>query len=145
MFFIKEFLINDYDENFNKLLKQLTESNFNKTIFLNAYKNLSAQKKIFVVKNNDNDTIATGSILLEQKFTHNFSKVAHIEDIVVLKSYRGRGIGKLLINFLVKFAEKNNCYKVILNCDEKNINFYKKLGFSKKNVEMSYYFFKKQI
>ncbi len=144
MFFIKDFFIKDYDENFNKLLKQLTESNFNKTKFLNVYKNLSHQKKIFIVKNNDNDTIATGSILLEQKFTHNFSKVAHIEDIVVLESYRGRGIGKLLINFLVKFAEKNNCYKVILNCDEKNINFYKKLGFSKKNVEMSYYF-KKQI
>ena len=140
MFFIKDFFIKDYDENFNKLLKQLTESNFNKTKFLNVYKNLSPQKKILIVKNNDNDTIATGSILLEQKFTHNFSKIAHIEDIVVLESYRGRGIGKLLINFLVKFAEKNNCYKVILNCDEKNINFYKKLGFSKKNVEMSYYF-----
>lgn len=54
---------------------------------------------------------------------------AYIEDVVVEKKFRKKGIGKSLINFLLKYAQKKKCYKVILEYSKKNINFYRSLGF----------------
>lgn len=39
------------------------------------------------------------------------------------------GIGKRLIDYLVKEAKQKKFYKVVLNCEEKNIFFYRKSGF----------------
>ena len=81
-----------------------------------------------------------GSILIEQKIIHNMGKVAHIEDIVIDKNYRKMGLGSKMINKLKKIAKDNNCYKIILNCNEKLITYYEKYGFSQKNVQMAIYF-----
>ena len=37
-------------------------------------------------------------------------------------------------------AKERNCYKVILDCDEKISNVYKSNGFEIKNIQMSKYF-----
>jgi glucosamine-phosphate N-acetyltransferase len=66
--------------------------------------------------------------------------VGHIEDIIVDKEFRGNGYGKYIINYLIKYAKNNNCYKIILNTDEKNLKFYQKCGFKKTNIEMGIYF-----
>jgi len=31
------------------------------------------------------------------------------------------------------------CYKIILDCSEKNVPFYEKCGFKKKEVQMAFY------
>ena len=59
-----------------------------------------------------------------------------IEDVVVKENQRGKGIGKLLVNNLIEKAKKNNCDKIILSSSEKNLKFYKKLGFQKNEFEM---------
>ena len=59
-----------------------------------------------------------------------------IEDVVVKENQRGKGIGKLLVNNLIEKAKKNNCDKIILSSSEKNLKFYKKLGFKKNEFEM---------
>jgi glucosamine-phosphate N-acetyltransferase len=41
---------------------------------------------------------------------------------------------------LKEIARKEGCYKVILNCAEKNEEFYKKCGFQRKEIQMAYYF-----
>ncbi len=78
------------------------------------------------------------TILIEPKIIHNGSYVGHIEDVVVNKTHRGLGIGKMLINYGLKVAKENGCYKVILDCDESNVEFYKKSGFKQKGVCMRY-------
>ena len=65
--------------------------------------------------------------------------VGHIEDIVVDKNIRGSGLGRIIIEHLVNFGFKNNCYKIILDCSEKNKKFYEKLGFQKKEIQMVNY------
>jgi GNAT superfamily N-acetyltransferase len=45
-----------------------------------------------------------------------------------------------VIEQLKSIAKAQGCYKVILDCDEKNQGFYEKLGFKKKEVQMAYYF-----
>ena len=45
-----------------------------------------------------------------------------------------------MIEYLVNKSEKLGCYKVILDCDEKNVGFYEKCKFEKKGVQMANYF-----
>jgi glucosamine-phosphate N-acetyltransferase len=66
-------------------------------------------------------------------------KVAHIEDVVVDKEYRSHGLGKLLIQDGIKIANREKCYKIILDCEEKNVGFYEKCGFEKKGIQMAKY------
>lgn len=54
---------------------------------------------------------------------------AYIEDVVVEKEYRKKGIGKSLINILFKYAKKKSCYKIVLESKKKNINFYRSCGY----------------
>ena len=65
---------------------------------------------------------------------------AHIEDVVVDSTVRGKGLGKLIITKLVELAEAAGCYKVVLDCSEANVGFYKKCGFEQKEVQMACYF-----
>ena len=45
-----------------------------------------------------------------------------------------------IIDQLKHLAKRSGCYKVILDCAEKNVGFYEKLGFVKKEIQMALYF-----
>ena len=98
---------------------------------------------IFIIMHN-NIVIGSGTIIIEQKIIHGFGKVGHIEDIVISNEYQGQGLGRKLINFLILKAKENNCYKVILGCNDDKVNFYKKTlsnkeGEIKISNQISYY------
>ena len=59
-----------------------------------------------------------------------------IEDVVIDSNYRGKGLGKLLINYLIKFSKTLDSDKLILNSKESNTKFYEKLGFKKNETQM---------
>jgi glucosamine-phosphate N-acetyltransferase len=82
------------------------------------------------------EIVAAGTVLIERKFIHGVSKVGHIEDIVVNKNYRGQNLGKWIIEQLKDIGKAVGCYKIILDCSEKNIPFYEKCGFKHKEYEM---------
>jgi glucosamine-phosphate N-acetyltransferase len=133
---------NDYSNEYFNLLGQLTEVDSDKITynnFLEFINQLNDNHQIIVIED-DNKIIASGTLLIENKIIHGISKVGHIEDIVVDKNIRGLGLGKKIINYLTELANKNNCYKVILNCKESNCGFYEKCGFEKKELEMVKYF-----
>lgn len=94
--------------------------------------------KIFVAKYND-AIIGTITVIVEPKFIHDLSKVAHIEDVVVDVAYRSHGVGSLLMKKAIETSKNMGCYKIILDCAEKNIEFYKKFGFNVKEVQMTRY------
>lgn len=80
--------------------------------------------------------IGTGSIFIETKFLHGGGKVAHIEDVAVDADYKCSGIGKLIMELLIKIAKDAKCYKVILDCSPSVVGFYEKLGFKKHEYQM---------
>ena len=95
--------------------------------------------KIFVaVKNDDADIIGSITLLIEQKFIHDGGKSGHIEDVVTRKEYEGIGVGSALVSAALAFAREKNCYKVILDCSEKNVRFYEKIGFRRNEISMRY-------
>lgn len=131
----------DFEKGFLKLLSQLTivgditKGEFIKRLdFINQNKN----HNVYVLEQ-DTKIISCGTLLLEPKFIHKCGYVAHIEDIVVDKDCRGQKLGKKMINFLTNEARRIGCYKIILDCDDKNIGFYQKCDYSKKGAFMAIY------
>lgn len=69
-------------------------------------------------------------------FFHNFSTFKgkpglYLEDLYVKPEYRGKGIGKALLNKLIETAKERKCSKVewvVLDWNKPAIDFYKKLG-----------------
>ncbi len=60
-----------------------------------------------------------------------YEKIIEVTDIFVLEEYRGKGIGKLLMNKVEEFAKQNNIKFIFLEVfrDNPAFNFYKKLGY----------------
>lgn len=93
--------------------------------------------RIVIAEDNQNhQIIGSATLLIEQKFIHNGGKAGHIEDVVTRKGYEGKGIGREILKELIKIAKDNECYKIILDCDEKLVKFYEKLGFKKHSIMM---------
>lgn len=95
--------------------------------------------KIMVIYDNVNNKniIGAGTIFRLDKL-HNYP-VAQIEDVIITEEYRKYGLGKRLIEKLVDIGlHEFNCYKVILNCLDKNIGFYEKCHFYISGQQMRY-------
>ena len=80
----------------------------------------------------DSEVVGFASMLLEYKLRGGI--VGHIEDVVVASRHEAKGIGRGLVKELI-FRGKH-CYKFTLCCEEKNIEFYRKIGFQLGHFEM---------
>ncbi|KAF9298026.1 Glucosamine-phosphate N-acetyltransferase-like protein [Linnemannia elongata] len=83
--------------------------------------------------------VATGTLIVEQKFLRGCAKAGHIEDIVVHDSQRGKKFGIRLIDQLKHIGTMVGCYKLLLTCSESNEVFYNKSGFVRKDLHMAVY------
>jgi GNAT superfamily N-acetyltransferase len=57
-----------------------------------------------------------------------------VEDVGVLPAMQGKGIGKLMMEFALQYAQEKGCYKMSLSSNlrrEKAHLFYESLGFQK--------------
>ncbi len=128
----------DYYRDFLQLLEQLTivdANNISYEDFCKRLNNMTSDTFVIIHTKTDVDT---GRIYIEKKFIHHLGAVGHIEDIVVDVKYRKKGLGKMIIDYLTKYGKNKKCYKVILNCSQKNIGFYEKCGYKQKEIEMVY-------
>lgn len=89
-----------------------------------------------VITDGDKHVVATGCLVVERKAIHQCGKVGHIEDIAVCKLQQGKRLGLALIQGLTAIAEKEGCYKVILDCSDHNVGFYQKCGYTHSGCEM---------
>jgi glucosamine-phosphate N-acetyltransferase len=137
--------IDDFQKWFCSVLSELTscetdEQKF-KEIFNKMYEINQIEPQYFIAVWEDIQnwkiTVAW-SVIIEKKFIHDWKSVWHIEDIVVSSKYRGLWLGEHLISIL-KDISNESCYKVILDCDKKNLWFYDKCWFSEKSLWMAKY------
>lgn len=136
---IRKLEINDYYLGLLELLSQLTDCNIiTFDDFVSQYLNMGSNYNIYVIQV-DNKIVGYGCLYKDYKFYRNCSKVGHIEDIVIHEDYRGKGYAKIIIDKLIEIA-KDDCYKILLNCDEKYVEFYNKFGLKKYGENMAFYF-----
>ena len=76
----------------------------------------------------DNKIVATATVIMEKKLRYS-QLCCHIEDVGVHPDFRNKGYGKEIVEYCIKVAKANNCYKIKLNCADSLIQFYEKLGF----------------
>lgn len=122
-------------DGFERLIPQLSaDSNSIKGLDLETIIN-STSTKLFVAEEN-NEIIGTLSLVLYKIPT---GEKVWIEDVVVDKSFRGRGIGKDLILFAIKYAKEKNIKSINLTSrPEREIanNLYQNLGFIKRKTNV---------
>jgi glucosamine-phosphate N-acetyltransferase len=137
---IRELHITDYSE-YLRLINIFRETFFTEEQFIEMLKIMKIMKtnSIIIVLELENRLIGTGTILFENKFIHNISKIAHIEDICIDTEFRGKGYGTLLVNHLIEYSKKNGCYKVTLYCKEHLEKFYNSSGLIKNGIQMAVY------
>uniref|UniRef100_A0A1J3I4M0 Glucosamine 6-phosphate N-acetyltransferase n=1 Tax=Noccaea caerulescens TaxID=107243 RepID=A0A1J3I4M0_NOCCA len=143
-FKIRRLEISDKRKGYMELLGQLTVAgSVTDEEFDRRFEEISAygdDHVICVIEDESSGRIAaTGSVMIEKKFLRNCGKVGHIEDIVVDSEFRGKQLGKKVVEFLTDHCRSMGCYKVILDCSVEKKGFYEKCGMFNRGIQMSNY------
>ncbi len=87
--------------------------------------------------------IRCGMIVAFENFsTFTVRPMVNIHDVIVLKEYRGKGIGKALLESVTDMAKKRGCSRITLEVREDNRPaqcLYKSFGFKAPEPEMYYW------
>jgi len=94
---------------------------------------------IFVAISPEFWIIWTTTLLIEQKFLRWWKKAWHLEDIITRKWFEWKWIWSALIQKATEKAVQEQCYKVILDCDEELSWYYEKFWFKKNGIFMRKY------
>ena len=137
---IREIIESDLENGFLESLDNLRQSsNLEPNSARNILKKiLENENHIIHVAELNGKIVGSTTLLIEQKFIHEGGLVGHIEDVVVNKEFEGHGIGMKLVLSLLGVAKEKKCYKTILNCEDKLLPFYEKIGFKQKSTEMRF-------
>jgi glucosamine-phosphate N-acetyltransferase len=129
-------LFNGFVDSLDSLRKS---SDLSKTKTLEIFNKITSNPDhaVFVVII-DGKVVGSTTLLIETKFIHQGGKVGHIEDVVIAKEFQTKGLGEQLINYVLDYAKKNDCYKTILDCNDEVKPFYEKIGFKKHSNCMRY-------
>ena len=126
---IRQLVYTDYNQVI-EIWKKSFSNNFDKNINTTYLSDPSSVTLVSV----DNDTITgVASLHIIKKLTRTLGL---IEDVAVNENYRGKGIGKKLVEKLIEIASEKSCDKTVLNSSEKNSEFYEKIGFEKNEIQM---------
>lgn len=104
--------------------------------YIEIYNNIFTNNVIFVAEYNKK-LVGSITLLIEQKFIHNFSKYGRIEDVVVDLNYRNQNIGKKLVEHVIEFGKKEQFFKITLTCKQNLAYFYEKNNFEIYDIHMS--------
>ena len=128
---ITKFKTNDLDE-LMAFLDSNLEENYEKKVFLNIRQRWP--EGFLIIKNTKKIIgVCCGAILANDKL--------RILILVLQEDYQGKGLGKQLMNLMIKESSIFGIKKVTLEVrkDSKAITFYRKLGFSSVDVLPCYY------
>lgn len=138
-FEVRRLEIEDYGKGFLKTLQNLTVvGEVSRALFDEIFGEISRSfgfYNIFVAER-EGEVIGTITLLVERKFIHAGGRAGHIEDLSVRAGFEKRGIGTALVERAVEEAKTRGCYKVVLDCSERNAPFYEKRGFRRDGLEM---------
>lgn len=126
---------NDYND-YLPLIQDFRATEFTEAEYKDFIDKLPQNICIYVLVEEDK-IVATTTVIYEPKLIFNRCTFAHIEDVCVLKTCRGKGYGSILLQHVVSEARKRGCMKVTLVCNEAVLPFYVKNNFEKRGVQCS--------
>lgn len=139
-FEIREIDETDLNNGYIELLYEFTNYKYDisREEFINYLIRMKNINKIVVIYSFvEKKIIGAGTIFKIEKLHNN--PVGQIEDVIISEKYRNKKLGSIIIDKLISIGYNEfNCYKIILNCLEKNIIFYNKNNFSEVGVQMKH-------
>ncbi|SCZ02890.1 PhnO protein [Flavobacterium anhuiense] len=103
--------------------------------------NISNSKNLYLIA--ENETEGLGFISFHtQNLLHHCGLVGEIQEFFIHKKYRGQGVGRLLINEILSFAEKNALKSIEVTTNKKrveNVAIYENLGFTLSHNKFAIY------
>ncbi|MDA9101510.1 GNAT family N-acetyltransferase [bacterium] len=126
---IRELAKSDY----NQVIELWTKSLSNKFDNEINIEHISDPSSITLVSVDNNTITGVASLYIIKKLTRTLGL---IEDVAVNENYRGKGIGKKLVEKLIGIAADKKCDKTVLNSSKQNSEFYKKIGFEINEIQM---------
>lgn len=122
-----------YEQGFLDTLSVLKPTDLTKDAFGDILRDRLARRITTFVGIVGDRVVTTAAIIIEPKF---YGNVGHIEDVATHSKFGGHGFARTVIQECLDFARDAKCYKVILDCADKNVAFYEKLGFYKFESQM---------
>ena len=138
-FTLRNIEYDDFDKGYMDLMFEFTNYQYpmTKENFINFIDTQKNYKIIVIYSEIEKRIIGAGTIIIVHKIHNN--PIGQIEDVIISEKYRKNGFGKQIIEKLIDIGKNEcKCYKIILNCLEKNIKFYENCGFINVGVEMKY-------
>jgi len=103
--------------------------------------NISNSKNLYLIAENENEGLGFISFHT-QNLLHHCGLVGEIQEFFIHKKYRGQGVGRLLINEILDFAEKNDLKSIEVTTNKKrveNVAIYENLGFTLSHNKFTIY------
>jgi glucosamine-phosphate N-acetyltransferase len=120
---------------YSKLINDFRETSFSYEEFESILKYIKQTGDIWLLIV-DGIMVATGTIFFEKKLIFNTCTLAHVEDVCVAKTYRGKGYGKNMMSHLIAQAKSHGCYKITLDCNDSNVGFYESCRLTRRGNQM---------
>ena len=119
-----------------KLYEHLHENDLqaNPEDYQNTWNQIQSSESIqYFAIEKDGKFIASLNLVIIPNLTRGARSFAWIENVVTHAQYRGRGVGRKIMEHAITVAKNANCYKIMLLSGTKRTashQFYKRLGFS---------------
>lgn len=134
-----EELLSISDEQVEELLALMNELNSEIYVDADMLRRVasSTSSHLFVMKERDGRIIGTATLCV---FDSPTGQKAHVEDVVVLSTYRGQGLGRVLMEHLIDYARKE-LVKVDIQLTSSPFRLaangmYKAMGFQQKETNV---------
>lgn len=139
---IRKAKIEDNDRVF-ELLNELYENKMNYNVFSEIYKEKINDKGSYYICAVEDEKIV-GILISEISVKlHRAKKQSFIENLIIDKNYRSRGIGKLLLQDAIEYARNQDCEVIELTSRILNENAHR--FYENNNFEKHAYKFKKYL
>jgi len=124
----------DFERGYLELLKQLTSvGDVSQADFKDRFSLMRSCQGTYyntvIVDRKTDRVIGAASLIVERKFIHQCANRGIIEEVIVSDQYRGKSLGRLIVQTLVELGKALDCYKITLNCTDQMIAFYERIGF----------------
>lgn len=103
--------------------------------------NISNPKNLYLIAENENEGIGFISFHT-QNLLHHCGLVGEIQEFFIHQKFRGQGVGRLLINEILDFAEHHKLKSIEVTTNKKrveNVAIYENLGFKLSHNKFTIY------
>ncbi|MFH6961326.1 GNAT family N-acetyltransferase [Flavobacterium plurextorum] len=103
--------------------------------------NISNPRNVYLIAENESEGLGFISFHT-QNLLHHCGLVGEIQEFFIHQKYRGKGVGRLLVNEIKNFAEQHNLKSIEVTTNKRrveNVAIYENLGFNLSHNKFTIY------